>query len=256
MKRKEPTKPPGGRVRRQRVAERSTGNKGLAGSRIVEHRLGKEPDGSDYNPEFCMARSRNRGGQCSQRPAKGRKTCMMHGGGSPKREARGTATPEERGRVGRAVQLVREKRAKGEAAELISFVEAHMEEFEQRVAGLEAAPDALALGRDAVILTALRDLLLKSEDTGITLGGIVKVIPELIREKTNVLKTKHDLERKDYVHGDRFRQVTAQLIAIIQKFVPEDRHAEVARALALLGARPDTIDTTATDVTPNAEMDG
>jgi hypothetical protein len=66
---------------------------------------------------------------------------------------------------------------------------------------------------------------------------LVRALAMLTQVKANALRAKFLLDTADMVTGPRFRDVVTKLIELMRAFVPEERHAEVARELALLGAR-------------------
>lgn len=236
-KKGQPTEPPTGRMRRRRVAATSTGKSGItstSGNRYVEDRLGRDPTGADFNPAYCLARSKNHKQQCGKRPVRGRKTCASHGGGSPVRVRRGEIpSPEDKGRGSQGVQAMRALlRTKKPPITLDPFVE-HLDEFKARETALRDAPEKASLEEDALQLTALKDLILNGT-IEMEAPQALRAVAGLIDTKSQTLVRKHQIEVRDYVPGLRVREIISALVDIIREHVPEDRLETVAKKLRLL----------------------
>ena len=213
-------------------------NRQLAGgdphqSRLVEVRLGCREDRADFAEGFCRARRKGSFDQCGRRPAHGAVVCAMHGGGHVVRQRAGTRlSPQEAGRLsGLARRLKRDGRV--DLAQLPSLVP----QVQQSVQRFREQPQLLGLQADVERLTALRDLVLSGQ-FDIEIGDLTRLVAVLAQVKANVLRTQHALQSSSMVPAERVHALMAQLIEIIRRHVPEEQHPEVARELALLGARP------------------
>lgn len=228
-----PKRPPEGRVIKFRVS--ATGGPRNLGSedRFEEHRLGKDPTGDDFNPLFCLARSKNHHGQCGKRPLKGRQTCATHGKGSPVRVKRGEIpSASANGRAAQAVQQVRKLAAAMEPIHLDPFLN-HLEEFEMRERALADEPERLDLELDARHLTVLKEMIL-SGNIAMEASSALRAVTSLVDAKTMTMLRKHQLEVKDYVPGARVREIITALVDIIRTHVPEEHLEQVAKKLRLL----------------------
>ena len=258
-----PTRPPEGRIRRQRVAAKG-GRKGVATgeSAYIEVRGGSSPTQDDWNPRLCQARSRRTKLQCTRFPRKGFKVCQMHGAGSRSREERGEfPTARAKGRSGRAVQLMRESLRRklsgttlavgAEDAEdetnLLNFA-THLEEYGIRLKAIEADPQLRELDDEIKHVTALRQLVTDGV-IPMDIFGALKTIPMLAETKSTLMVRKHQMDMKDFVPGAKVREIVRQLVDLVRKYVPEEKLPLVAKDLALLApsSMADEV-----DVTPSA----
>jgi hypothetical protein len=201
-------------------------------SQLVEVRLGCREDKADYADGFCRARKKGTFDQCGRRPARNAVVCGIHGGGHAVRHRNGTRlSPQEAGRLsGLARRITRDGRVD------LTQVPTIAPWLHDRANQLREQREQVDLRKDAVQLTALRDLLLSGQ-LDIDPLDLVRALAMLTQVKANALRAKFLLDTADMVTGPRFRDVVTKLIELMRAFVPEERHAEVARELALLGAR-------------------
>jgi hypothetical protein len=146
------------------------------------------------------------------------------------REGRAMA-PEVSGAIGRAIRDVRQGRLQlDDVARFFPQLQEAVEQYRQD-------PARLDLRDDAIDLTVLKDLLLSGAIPAST-GYVMQTVPKLIATKTRVLTARDAIESRNSVPVERVLQLVGNLIDVIRRNVPEERHEFVARELRVLGTTP------------------
>jgi len=225
-----PDLPPTGRYIRQRV---------LAGgdphdSRVIEVRLGARPDRRDFEPSRCLATRRRVGGQCGRFRVSGRSVCHLHGCGSPRRQhERGTLSPELSGAIGAAIRNVRRGRLQ------LNDVFAFFPALKGKVELYRQDPERIDLRDDAIDLTVLKAMLM-SGDIPADTGYVMATVPKLVVAKARVLTARDAIERRSSMPIETVHQLVKDLLDVIRRNVPEERHEFIARELVSIGGRFDS----------------
>jgi hypothetical protein len=96
-------------------------------------------------------------------------------------------------------------------------------------------PQRLNLRDDAAHLTALNDLLLSGAIPA-SVAVVMQTVPRLSAAKARVLKAHDAIKARRSVPIERVDQLVREMIGIMQRNIPPDLHALVARELRMLGA--------------------
>jgi len=109
--------------------------------------------------------------------------------------------------------------------------------LQEKVAEYRQDPERIDLREDAIDLTVLKNLLLSGAIPAST-GYVMATVPKLIVTKARVLTAHDAIERRNAVPVEKVLQLVGNLVDVIRRNVPEERHEFVARELRVLGTHP------------------